>query len=788
MSFDPFDTDDSSPRQRPSTATGPPDPRDFQWISDGKKKTATKRYEQGHVVQTSPITWTVLQWASKGDHFPEYFIEKVERNGKAKHTCSCTTHMGGEYRRGLCTHALAAMIYTFEEGDTWHGSETTETPTTQPSTLSVGSNPSSTGEEAPSEGSPSTRTTASNADRSTASSPEANGTTQPRKKRRRRKQTSAPGTTGGTEKGSIASPTTPTSSTTPPSIRHANSVPVANVPGIWPSWVKVFRPLQIEGRDNIVEAFENVDLVYCDGPTGTGKSLIAAMAAQGMQKRALIVSADKALQDQYLRDFEEIGARTIKGRANYRPQIPVAWDDSLMKEVDVTCDDCDWTTSQGCSFCPDPDTCSYRAAKAAAVASPLAILNYAYFLREAASARAMFSNQDLIVCDECDVLENILLSQAEVSFSQRLRRDLHLGQPTKLDDETGDTWLEWLVETVAPALEADVDKVRATGHGIERRRRLKFLMSKIDETELLIETMENDGDANWVLSGYKKDRNKRDKDGPMVFKPVRVGDYGQRLLWRHGTKFLLMSATIVSADELSETLGYSRPFEVVNIPMPFAVERREIHYIPVAKVTRKTKVEALPKIVAGVKALLNQWPNERAIIHTVSYELTQMVRDSIMRETERSVFTYKDSSEKDKIISDFESTPSGVLIGPSISRGTDFKGDKARINIICKVPYLSLGEQQVKARLYGKGGQLWYATKAIREIVQACGRTTRSEDDWSVTYILDAALGQLLKDNRRLFPRWWDEALRTTIKPTQLLEGRPIPKPQFTSDEGTSNG
>jgi Rad3-related DNA helicase len=773
MTFDPFKTDDTvKPAGR---GRGSVDPRTFPFKATLIKRAETRYYKglknpQFRIVQVDDNEWIVPGDVGKSDTYAEYNVIKVVGDNKTRHVCSCSDHVGGQYRQGMCSHALAVMICAFEEGNTWPGSKNTTSPTTETDTPSAGNKPASPTQLNP----PPTDITASNADSSTASSP-SDGL------RRRRKIRKLAGANDGTTTTNTDSPPPTTSSSPDPSSTPADSAPVTIVPGSLPSWVSTLRPLQIDAVDEIAEAFEDVDVVFYEGPTGAGKSLVAQQVANRLGIRGVIASADKMLQRQYLEDFEEVGARTIMGRANYTPQIPTVYDEATFKDVDVTCGDCDYSGGL-CTYCPEVDLCNYRTAKQKALDSPLAVVNYAYLLGEANSAYPQFSGQQLIICDECDVLEEILLGQAEVSYSQRLRRDLKLGQPSKLGDETGDTWLEWLKETVMPALDGEVDRLKFAKRSIERSRRLKFLKGKLADTDVLIETMQDGDDLNWVLSGYKQDRNKKLKDGPMIFKPIRVGQYGHRLLWRHSHKFLLMSATIVSSEELADTLGYQREYATVVSPMPFDIERREVHYVPVAAVTRNTKEEALPKIVAAVLAVLDQWPGERAIIHTVSYELTEMVRASIVGATERKVFTYKDTSEKDNIIRQFTQTESGVLVGPSIGRGTDFKGNKARINIICKVPYLSLADAQVKARLYAKGGQLWYSTKAIREIVQASGRTTRSEDDWGVTYIFDSSFGRLLKENRHLMPGWFEEALRTTIKPQQLLAGRPIPKPQFTSE------
>ena len=44
----------------------------------------------------------------------------------------------------------------------------------------------------------------------------------------------------------------------------------------------------------------------------------------------------------------------------------------------------------------------------------------------------------------------------------------------------------------------------------------------------------------------------------------------------------------------------------------------------------------------------------------------------------------------------------------------------------------------------------WYTCEMLRTLVQASGRSTRSEEDYSVTYILDSAFGYIIQSNKGL--------------------------------------
>jgi Rad3-related DNA helicase len=72
-----------------------------------------------------------------------------------------------------------------------------------------------------------------------------------------------------------------------------------------------------------------------------------------------------------------------------------------------------------------------------------------------------------------------------------------------------------------------------------------------------------------------------------------------------------------------------------------------------------------------------------------------------------------------------------------------------------------LGDKLVASRVYSKNGigQYWYSSVAAQEIVQACGRSVRSKEDYAVTYILDSQACDLIVNHRRLFPKYFMDAV-----------------------------
>jgi Rad3-related DNA helicase len=86
------------------------------------------------------------------------------------------------------------------------------------------------------------------------------------------------------------------------------------------------------------------------------------------------------------------------------------------------------------------------------------------------------------------------------------------------------------------------------------------------------------------------------------------------------------------------------------------------------------------------------------------------------------------------------------------------KNDFARFAILLKMPYASLGDKFVAAKM--KISPEWYKWQTVIEVLQSIGRTVRHDEDWCVTYILDACLSDLIQSSRNSFPTEFYERLK----------------------------
>ena len=282
-----------------------------------------------------------------------------------------------------------------------------------------------------------------------------------------------------------------------------------------------FRPGQLEISTKIAASTKYAYLL--DAPTGVGKSLIAATVQKLIGKQVVYVCTTKQLQDQLLKDFPY--ARTLKGRSNY----PCAKYPKMFPRV--TGEECTKSIANPCDM---EEHCAYLLAKRAALASPLAVLNTAYFLTEANFVES-FSDLEYLVIDEFDTTEDILMGFIEVLITQKQLDQLELAPPkfkTKFE-----SWVEWaqgallILEPRLISLKRELESSWATTD-FALMKEARMLGRLVGKLRFFVKEV----DKNWVWYPGE-DR--------WSFKPVWIAKYANHNLWKHSKKVLGMSATIL---------------------------------------------------------------------------------------------------------------------------------------------------------------------------------------------------------------------------------------------------
>lgn len=215
---------------------------------------------------------------------------------------------------------------------------------------------------------------------------------------------------------------------------------------------------------------------------------------------------------------------------------------------------------------------------------------------------------------------------------------------------------------------------------------------------------------------------------------------------------------MIHVEEGQQSLELPLTYTGLAIPSAFPVESRPIYLYPSAYMSHKQQATERPKIRDAIKTLLTTRTAGRVLIHTVSYDLNGYLYDELSNL--RPSFTYQESKGKDRALASYRANDSAVLFAPSMERGLDLPHDFCRHIIIPKIPFPSLGDKQISARLHSRGGQLWYSVLTIRTLIQMTGRGMRDVSDQCNSYILDAQfISNIWRKSGHLLPRWWVDAL-----------------------------
>ncbi len=505
---------------------------------------------------------------------------------------------------------------------------------------------------------------------------------------------------------------------------------------------KSYRQGQKEAIEQARSAFgKGKRFVIIEAPTGAGKSAIAMTLAREASS-AYIVTAQKLLQDQYLRDFPEVSL--MKGRSNYP---------CLVAPTHAAAAPC----IAGRKF-PACDDCPYFLAKDTAMAASNTLLNYAYYLAEL-NYSGGFGSRELVVLDEAHNAEAALMNFVQLTLSDGMLRRVGIPEviPSVFDELEYFDYAEEMMPLLggrSRELERELkSNTQSSDIMLNLMQNKQYLDNQMKRLELLKFTRE-EHDVDWVV-----ERGRNAEGQWLSFKPVTVAAFAEELLFSFAERVLMLSATILDARTYLRSLGI-RPdeAEVITMDSSFPAENRPIYPRPVARLTRHYLEQSLPKLGAEINALLMAHPDDKGVIHSHSYKINSYILKYLDKEQRGRVITHTSSEGRDAALDAHTRSPEPtVLLTPSMTEGIDLTDELSRWQVICKLPYPYLGDPQVAKRK--EQDPSWYEWLTCLTIVQAYGRSVRSQDDYAVTYVLDADFPGFVKRQRSRLPEWFLEAI-----------------------------
>lgn len=462
--------------------------------------------------------------------------------------------------------------------------------------------------------------------------------------------------------------------------------------------------------------------VLC-APTGWGKTSAYVGAALLSGLPTAIVTESRALQDQLMDDYSEIGMVDLRGRRNY------ACD---MKEG--------YTCEEGhAARCPYKGSvaCPSSQAEIRASTSNLVVMNYDKWTAAKKYGQGLQHFQQLI-CDEGHSAPGavaramqVLLNHKEIE--ERLRFPFLSGS----DAADVANWKLWATHgrpLVVAAMNAAQAKILGVSDPKPAWVRDFTHMRHLARRFAIISTCRP---LDWIVEQV---------EGGFQFDPIRPGRYAESALFMKIPRVIITSATI--RPKTPYMLGIKKDdFEFLEFDSDFDPSRCPIYYVPTMRVD--DNAPNLTPIWAMLDRIAARRRDRNGIVHTISYTRQQLAYES--SRFAQSMILNKKGEAPTRKIEEFKSTyPGAIFVTPSVGTGHDFPMRQCEWQLVCKIPF-EPPSRIVKAREADDKDYRGY--QAMQGLVQMFGRAMRSKTDRAENFILDRHLDWFLPRFRHLAPK-----------------------------------
>lgn len=538
-----------------------------------------------------------------------------------------------------------------------------------------------------------------------------------------------------------------------------------------------FRQGQVEAIESIVNnVLLDVKHTVLEAPTGSGKSIVAIIAAYVLHKvykrTTYILVSDLSLFDQYVHDIERLNDIEcfgyIKGKENYTCNAngcKVSQAACSLQGVSIA--HASFNKKSAAFWCAS--TCKYAHDYVKAIKAPITLMTYQlYFIQRNYVEDCIFNGRnsnfpkrDLAICDEahkiCDICQSHFAPRVSItrpSWMDTLSKHIP-GMPSEsarlhalsLIELSADNYellrgVKAYEEHVAMYCAANEmarrklanarhlskqeKQVLAAGNTARQEHcKLEDMLSFIDELKspeyIVKTTIDDEITINFVF------------DNLML----------EKYLHKKSSCELLMSATIGDFKEYAKLAGLDQNCTSgLSMPSTFDFSESPIYVSQNNKMSASTKEQSLAAISKQVASICQANSQMRGIIQTGSYANSMSLMASLPTNVRERCLLYSSTNEKKLAIDAYIASTNGILVGPTLVEGLNFPDDLCRFQICIKVPYAYLGSEYVRKKMANVSG--WYEYDVINKICQGIGRGVRHKDDWCKTYILDGCIMNLL--------------------------------------------
>lgn len=527
-------------------------------------------------------------------------------------------------------------------------------------------------------------------------------------------------------------------------------------------------------QKQIIDELNKLDdtkkFIFIQAGTGVGKSALAVSICRTLGK-GFILTTTKQLQDQYNKDFNKLSFTHIMGQSNYNCNEPG------YEKLTVDNAICVFNNEYKCEA-KGKNECVYYALRGKANNSEIFCTNYHFFFRNCSCGKWV-KNRDVMIFDEAHRLEDILVDFAGFDFNpvniinkffngdESLLNLYNNISPNDNDETIFRKFSNIYEDLIVPRYEelnaeiADCVKNKEFDKATLLNTEFRELDRLYKKGEYFLTTTPD----KWVMS-FKEIQSKNIKGYYSHIQPLFAGDVFYRFLYNKdapegpkANKFVFMSATILDEKQYAQTLGLpDEECAFINFESPFDPSLSPIYKANVVTNYNTIRTDNYAKVICEyVKRICDRHKGQKGIIHTGNQTITRILLDNFKNDN-RFLFRIDDVTNDMIYERHINSTSPTILVSSSLIEGADLYDDLSRFQIICKLPYLSLDDLRISK--LSKQQPRWYTLKMWARLIQACGRSTRSEKDSSVTYILDAAFNRELSRDTSFIPKYFKDRIK----------------------------
>lgn len=430
----------------------------------------------------------------------------------------------------------------------------------------------------------------------------------------------------------------------------------------------------------------------------------------------------------------EYGFTAHYGRANYDCVFPGA-------DPGTRCNECKFLNNGGMQACPVSSNCEYLLSKHAAMNSPKASLNYAYWMT-ARNWRANYPPQ-MLFCDEAHNLSEIVLQHVGTTVRDRDRMDYGLPNFPILDSTKGsgmlirraspvDSAIDWL-EHASTIMDSHRRRLEKYGDR-EAIERAEHLGRRLDNCLSSIRQCSDD----WFIKSGPDVREYRGELEPAFICRPLTAKHHAPYYFTGQFDTVMMSATIGKVQEFARELGLD-DYEFRAVPSQWPPESRPIHILDVPKMgyvkgeSERARKRRFDKQADEIAKFIKRYPGEwSGLIHvTRKTEEVNLAKRLSSRGLGDRVWYMPGKVESyiptDRQLSRWKrrlaKVSNSILVSASFGEGYD--GRQEQINVSAKIPYRIVG----RPGSYEYAWMIWsrsrYDQDAALALAQQQGRNRR---------------------------------------------------------------